>query len=108
MKRAGCILLVMWDTCEALPITEEQRETLQTWIFARNSPQKVVFRSRIVLAAASGASNRSIARKQDVRVVIGNRPSALPIDLCRSGFIDPDHGAGILDNQNHVLDRPIA
>jgi transposase len=63
MKRAGCILLVMWDTCEALPITEEQRETLQTWIFARNSPQKVVFRSRIVLAAASGASNRSIARE---------------------------------------------
>lgn len=53
----------MWDTCEALPISEEQRETLRTWIAARNSPQKVVFRSGIVLAAASGASNRSIARE---------------------------------------------
>jgi transposase len=53
----------MWDTCEALPISEEQRETLQTWIAAGNSPQKVVFRSRIVLAAASGASNRAIARE---------------------------------------------
>ena len=57
------LLVVMWDTCVALAITEEQRATLQTWIAARNSPQKVVFRSRIVLAAASGASNRRIARE---------------------------------------------
>jgi transposase len=55
--------VTMWDSCEALPITGEQRDTLQTWIAARNSPQRVVFRSRIVLAAASGASNRRIARE---------------------------------------------
>ncbi|PYS27105.1 MAG: IS630 family transposase, partial [Acidobacteria bacterium] len=53
----------MWDTCEALAITEEQREVLQTWIAARNSPQKVVFRSRIVLAAAGGMSNNRIAQE---------------------------------------------
>lgn len=47
--------VTMWDTCEALAITEEQREILQTWIAARNSPQKVVFRSRIVLAGAIGS-----------------------------------------------------
>jgi len=53
----------MWDSCAALAITAEQRETLQTWIAARNSPQKVVFRSRIVLAAASGISNNRIAQE---------------------------------------------
>ena len=55
--------VAMWDASEPLPITAEQRGTLQTWIAARNTPQKVVFRSRIVLAAASGSSNRRIARE---------------------------------------------
>ncbi len=55
--------ITMWESCEALAITEAQRETLQTWIGARNSPQKVVFRSRIVLAAASGTSNNRIAQE---------------------------------------------
>src|SRR6267154_3084201 len=55
--------VTMWDTCEALAITEEQREVLQTWIGARNSPQKVVFRARIVLAAAGGLSNNRIAQE---------------------------------------------
>src|SRR5438046_10409755 len=55
--------VTMWDTCEAVAITAEQREVLQTWIAARNSPQKVVFRSRIVLAAARGMSNNRIAQE---------------------------------------------
>lgn len=53
----------MWDICDALTITDEQRQVLETWIGARNSPQKVVFRSRIVLAAARGWSNRQIAKE---------------------------------------------
>jgi len=53
----------MWDPPEPLPITEEQRRTLQTWIAARNTPQKVVFRSRIVLMASTGVANRRIARE---------------------------------------------
>src|SRR5258706_15024774 len=53
----------MWDTCEALANTEEQREVLQPWIDARNSPQKVVFHARIVLAAAGGMSNNRIAQE---------------------------------------------
>ena len=36
---------------------------MRTWIAARNSPQKVVFRSRIVLAAASGISNNRVAQE---------------------------------------------
>src|SRR5712691_3164154 len=64
MRPFPCMLPVaMWDASEPLPITAEQRGTLQTWIAARNTPQKVVFRSRIVLAAASGSSNRRIARE---------------------------------------------
>ena len=64
--------ITMWDSSEALAITKEQRETLQTWIAAHNSPQKVVFRSRIVLAAASGRSNNRIA--QDLKT---SRPTVI-------------------------------
>jgi len=53
----------MWDVPEALEISDEQQRTLQAWIAARNTPQKVVFRSRIVLMAAAGKANRRIARE---------------------------------------------
>jgi len=53
----------MWDVADPLPISAEQRRTLESWIAARNSPQKVVFRSRVVLMAATGKSNRSIAQQ---------------------------------------------
>ena len=52
----------MWSVPEALPLTAEQKRTLETWIGARNTPQKVVFRSRIILLAASGQPNRRIAQ----------------------------------------------
>jgi hypothetical protein len=51
----------MWSVPEALALSSEQRRTLETWMAARNTPQKVVFRSRIVLLAASGHPNRRIA-----------------------------------------------
>ncbi len=41
-----------------MPLTEDQRRPLEAWVAARNTPQKVVFRSRIVLMAATGAPNR--------------------------------------------------
>ena len=53
----------MWTNAPALSITTEECRTLQTWIAARNAPQKVVFRSRIVLMAAEGVSNREVARQ---------------------------------------------
>ena len=55
--------LIMWSVAEPLPLTAEQRRTLETWIHARNTPQKVVLRSRIVLLAASGQPNRRIAQE---------------------------------------------
>src|SRR5437870_566050 len=69
----------MWETSAALPITADQRETLQAWIGARNSPQKVVFRSRIVLLAASGVSNNRIARELET-----SRPTVI---LWRNRFL---------------------
>lgn len=48
---------------EALTLGAEQRRTLETWIQARNTPQKVVFRARIVLLAANGQPNRRIAQQ---------------------------------------------
>ena len=52
----------MWDASRPLPVTPEQRFTLEAWVVARNTPQKVVFRSQIVLMAATGAPNHRIAR----------------------------------------------
>jgi transposase len=53
----------MWTVPDALGITMEQRRTLEAWIAARNSPQKVVFRARLVLMASSGMANRKIAHE---------------------------------------------
>jgi transposase len=55
----------MWDVPQALAISPEQQRTLEAWIAARNTPQKVVFRSRIVLLAAAGKANRRIAEELD-------------------------------------------
>lgn len=51
----------MWSVAGPLPINEEQKRTLETWIQARNTPQKIAFRARIVLLAAGGKPNRRIA-----------------------------------------------
>lgn len=53
----------MWSVPEPLAISAEQRRTLEAWISARNTPQKVVFRSQIVLLATGGLPNRRIARQ---------------------------------------------
>jgi transposase len=90
----------MWDTCEALAITEEQREVLQTWIAARNSPQKVVLRSRIVLAAANGTSNRQIALELQT-----SRPTVI---LWRNRFLEGGTAALIDDAPGRGRPRQIA
>src|SRR6266478_9574851 len=69
----------MWDVADPLPISAEQRRTLEAWIAARNSPQKVVFRSRLVLMASTGMANRRIA--QDLNT---SRPTVI---LWRNHFL---------------------
>lgn len=53
----------MWESPEALEVSEEARRTLEGWINARTSPQRIVMRARIVLLAAQGLANRRIAQE---------------------------------------------
>lgn len=53
----------MWKPTDALVMTSEQRRTLEAWVRARTTPQRVVLRSRICLLAADGESNNAIARQ---------------------------------------------
>lgn len=45
-----------------MPMTEEQRTTLEAWVRAKTSPQRTVLRARICLLAVEGLPNRAIAR----------------------------------------------
>lgn len=51
----------MWDPACALPMTPEQKQTLQAWVRAPTTPQYVVLRSRICLQAHEGLPNHRIA-----------------------------------------------
>src|SRR5664280_1739164 len=53
----------MWKPADALIMTEEQRGTLEAWVRAKKTPQRVVLRSRICLCAAEGLSHNAIARR---------------------------------------------
>lgn len=70
----------MWAVPDALSITNQERRTLQVWIAARSTPQKVVFRSRIVLMAAEGMANRRIAQELNT-----SRPTVI---LWRQRFLE--------------------
>jgi transposase len=48
-----------------LPLTESDKGQLRQWLSAFGTPQQVVLRSRIVLAAAAGQSDNSIAQQLD-------------------------------------------
>jgi transposase len=62
----------MWKPAAPLNMTEEQRNTLDAWVRARTTPQRVVLRSKICLLAAEGLSNNAIAVKLDT-----SRPTVL-------------------------------
>ncbi|MGH8903022.1 MAG: helix-turn-helix domain-containing protein [Egibacteraceae bacterium] len=56
---------------DALAVTTEQRQTLEQWVRAHDTPQQVVLRCRIVLLAADGLSNTAIAeRLQTTRTTV--------------------------------------
>jgi transposase len=61
------------------PLEPGQRETLERWARGRRTPYRLVVRSRIVLAAAEGRTNRQIAREL--------RVSPLTVALWRSRFM---------------------
>ena len=49
----------------ALSMTDEQRATLERWVRAGTTPQRLVFRSQIVLLAASGMPSKHVAHQLD-------------------------------------------
>ncbi len=53
----------MWKTAELLMMTSEQRGTLEAWVRARTTPQRMALRSQICLLAAEGKSNNAIAQR---------------------------------------------
>lgn len=55
-----------------LPLTEEQRNRLETWVRAKTSPQRVAFRAQICLLSADGLSDTEIANRMKT-----SRPTVL-------------------------------
>src|SRR5664280_3151734 len=53
----------MWKPANTLVMTGEQRRTLEVWVRAKKTPQRVVLRSRICLLAAEGMSHNAIAKR---------------------------------------------
>jgi transposase len=51
----------MWSPAAPLAVSPEQRHTLESWSRAHNTPKIVATRADIVLLAAEGSSNNSIA-----------------------------------------------
>jgi transposase len=70
----------MWPPTQTLAMTDEQRNTLQAWVDAKTSAQRIVLRSRICLLAASGLGNSAVARQLRV-----SRPTVL---LWRQRFVE--------------------
>ena len=75
----------MPKSADALPISPEQRQTLEAWTRAQKTPQSVVLRARIVLLAADGLSNSRNAREVHV-----SRPTVI---LWRQRFRQGGPGA---------------
>lgn len=48
-------------------LTEAERVRLEQWIRAGSTPQQVVLRARVILAAAAGESDKAIAAALRVR-----------------------------------------
>jgi hypothetical protein len=53
-------------TASATSLTAKDREEIDRWIDAYGTPQQVVLRSRIVLAAAEGQSDSAVARDLEI------------------------------------------
>lgn len=51
----------MWQPTEPLVMSVEQQKTLNAWVQAKTTAQRIVLRSRICLLAALGQSNNAIA-----------------------------------------------
>jgi len=58
----------MGRVATAVNLTEDEREELERWIRSAKTEQRLTFRARVVLSAASGEGSASIARREGVRL----------------------------------------
>src|SRR2546428_11817066 len=98
----------MWESPDALEVSDEARRTLEGWVGARTSPQRIVMRARIVLLASQGAANRRIAREVGTsrptvvlwrnRFVAGGGAGCFGGVSCRrgGGRLSVAHGGGLV------------
>ena len=63
------VQVAMNHAAKALDLAEEDREVLESWVSAHNTPQALVWRAHIVLLAAEGEPNTHIAEQLGVTVV---------------------------------------
>jgi len=56
-------LVLYGNQPNALPVTMEQRKTLEKWIRAGATPQRMVLRSQLCLLAADGRSHNAITKE---------------------------------------------
>ena len=89
---------LLMDTATQISLTLSNRAQLESWVLGRNTPQKQVWRARIVLLAADGAgtmaivravgkSKRTVARWQERYLALG--PAGLQRDASRPSRIPP-------------------
>ena len=62
----------MWKKADALIMTEEDRKTIEAWLRAQKTPQRILLRSRICLLATEGISHNAIAKRLNT-----SRPTVL-------------------------------
>ncbi len=84
----------MRKPANALMMTMEQRQTLESWARAGTTPQRMVLRSKICLFAAEGISNNAIAKELDT-----SRPTVL---LWRDRFVKQGL-LGLSEDASHGL-----
>jgi len=52
----------MWESAAPLLVAEDQRRVLEGWRRAPSTPQGVALRASVILMAADGVPNRTIAK----------------------------------------------
>ena len=58
--------VAVWHPARAVAISEEDQRLLERWVRSGSTPQSIVTRARIILAAASGLSNSGVAAEVGV------------------------------------------
>ena len=56
----------MWNVADALSVSRDDVELLESWVRASSTPQSIAVRANIVLMAAEGISNSRIAADLNV------------------------------------------